>query len=194
MSFGDPGSRHRRIVCVMALLFVLLLATAGVATTSDRFSYDDWTEVLSRFVDAQGLVDYQALAKDQEVFGRYISSIEVVGPKTYPELFPTDQDRLAYYLNAYNALVFKGVLARGPETESVWNGGLVSGYRFFVAMKVVVDGQQTNLKKLEDNVIRERFEDPRVHAALNCASLSCPRLPRQRDRVFHCGLARGLVV
>lgn len=162
----------------MGLLILLLLGATDATAASERFSHDDWTEVLSRFVDEQGLVDYEALAKDQETFRRYISAIESVGPTSRPELFPTDQDRLAYYLNAYNALVFDGVLARGPEPESVWKGGLISGYRFFVAMKVVVDGEKTHLKKLEDDTVRRLFRDPRVHAALNCASLGCPRIPR----------------
>lgn len=163
----------------MALLILLMLSTTGATAASQRFSHDDWTEVLSRYVNAQGLVDYEGLAQHQETFRRYISAIESIGPTSHPELFPTDEDRLAYYLNAYNALVFAGVLARGPEAESVWKGGLISGYRFFVGMKVVVGGEKTHLKKLEDEQVRKQFRDPRVHAALNCASVSCPRLPRE---------------
>lgn len=164
---------------VILTSLLLLFTVAEANTTPAPFSHDDWTLVLSRFVDEQGLVGYAALAKDQEIFRRYISTIGSVGPSSHPELFPTEEDRLAYYLNAYNALVFAGVLARGPELESVWKGGLISGYKFFVGMKVVVDGQKTHLKKLEDDVVRKQFRDPRVHAALNCASLSCPRLPRK---------------
>jgi hypothetical protein len=46
-------------------------------------------------------------------------------------------------------------------------------------MAVEVGGRRTSLKELEDEVIRAGFQDPRVHAALNCASLGCPRLPRR---------------
>ena len=70
-------------------------------------------------------------------------------------------------------------MARGPERESVWRGGVVSGYKFFVGMKITVGGEKTSLKKLEDKIIREQFQDPRIHAALNCASLGCPRLPQK---------------
>ncbi len=69
------------------------------------------------------------------------------------------------------------MLARGPEKKSVWRG-LISGYTFFVRMKIRIGGQTMNLKSLEDDLVRARFEDPRVHAALNCASLGCPRLPQ----------------
>ncbi len=45
-------------------------------------------------------------------------------------------------------------------------------------MQVKIDGQVTNLQAIEDVLIRESFADPRVHAALNCASVSCPRMPQ----------------
>lgn len=159
-------------------LALALAAGAAVPARAETFSHELWTEVLQRFVDDQGLVDYRGLAKDRATFDRYVALVEKHGPKTDPGMFPTRNDELAYYLNAYNAEVFKGVLARGPEDDSVW-GFLGTGYGFFVGMDIVVDGEETNLKKLEDVTIREGFEDPRVHAALNCASIGCPRLPRQ---------------
>ncbi len=164
---------------VLLLFGSVLLAGAGAADGAAIFAHDDWNGVLSRFVDEQGLVSYDALAEDRATFDRYIAAVERVSPKTNPELFPTRNHALAYYLNAYNALVVKGVLARGPEQESIWKGGLVSGYRFFVGMKITVGKEKTNLKKLEDKVIRDGFQDPRIHAALNCASISCPRLPQK---------------
>src|SRR5205085_8803536 len=48
----------------------------------------------------------------------------------------------------------------------------------FVGMDIVLGGEKLNLKKLEDKYVREGFKDPRVHAALNCASKGCPRLPQ----------------
>lgn len=148
------------------------------AAADSKFGHEDWQKVVSRFVDARGRVNYEALAKDRADLDRYLASVEKTSPKTKPALFPTRNDQLAYYLNAYNAQVFKGVLARGPEKESVWKGGLISGYKFFVGMDIFIGGEKTSLKSLEDNTVREGFKDPRVHAALNCASLGCPRLPQ----------------
>ena len=157
-----------------------MVAVAGVAIAGDPpvFSHEDWTAVLERFVDDKGFVDYRALLSDRVTFDRYVRSIETTSPTTEAHLFPTRRDALAYYINTYNALVFKGVLERGPEEKSVWRG-LVSGLRFFVLMKVEVGGESMSLKALEDKLIREQFGDPRIHAALNCASVSCPRLPRR---------------
>lgn len=162
-------------------IFVLLasLSLATVASAREVFSHDDWSRVLERFVDDRGYVDYQGLARDRADLDRYLTAIEATSPKSSPQLFPDQKHELAYWINAYNALVFRGVLDRGPETESVWTGGLISGRAFFVKMPIVVGGEKLNLKTLEDDWIRAEYQDPRVHAALNCASKGCPRLPRQ---------------
>lgn len=146
-----------------------------------EFSHHDWQEVLQQFVDSKGFVDYQALARDRAVLDRYLLSIHSHSPESHPNLFATSDHALAYYLNAYNALVFEGVLARGPEKDSVWSG-LISGYNFFSKMKVVIGGEKTNLKKLEEQKILAVFQEPRVHAALNCASVGCPPLSRNAYR------------
>ncbi len=163
--------------CCVILLGVL--TEVCVLADPPRFSHEEWTRVLSHFVDERGFVDYQALAEQREVFDSYIAKVVSTGPETHPELFATREEQLAYYINAYNAMVFDGVLDRGPEEESVWKGGLISGYRFFVKRKITLGGRKLSLRSLENDVVRRDFKDPRVHAALNCASISCPRLPQE---------------
>lgn len=164
----------------MAVLGTILAMTlpTGARAEPKVFAHDDWTSVLERFVDDHGLVDYLSLAADRAAFDRYVKAIGRTGPKTVPQRFPTREDQLAYYINAYNALVFRGVLDRGPKIESVW-GFTTTGYDFFARQKYQVDGSRVSLHKLEKETIRAEFEDPRIHAALNCASLGCPRLPRR---------------
>jgi hypothetical protein len=170
-------SPFARAAAAIAALVVLAGAPRALRAAS-KFSYEDWNKVLAKFVDARGYVNYDALAKDRGDLDLFLAAIEKTSPRSSPELFPAKNDQLAYWLNAYNAQVFKGVLARGPEKESVWKGGIFSGYSFFVGMDIVLGGEKLNLKKLEDKTVREGFKDPRVHAALNCASKGCPRLPQ----------------
>src|SRR5262249_44949187 len=141
------------------------------------FSYDDWGKVLGKYVNEKGYVNYDALAKDRAELDRFLSTIEKMSPRSSADLFPTKADKEAYWLNAYNASVFKKVVARGPEQKSVWGGGLL-GIAFFTEKDVVLGGETLSLKKLEDEDVREQFQDPRIHAALNCASKGCPRLPQ----------------
>lgn len=161
-------------LAVTALAAVLSVSSLEAQT----FSHADWTAVLGQHVDSRGMVSYGALAKDRAVFDRYVAAVESTSPTSAPAQFPTRNDQLAYYINAYNALTFKGVLARGPEKKSVWTP-LGTGYSFFVGMDIKVGGVTTNLKKLEDDIVRAQFQDPRIHAALNCASVGCPRLPQE---------------
>jgi len=162
----------------MMVSILLALFNLSMVQSKEVFSHADWEQVLSEYVDEHGLVDYVRLSRNPGIFNKYISLIEDVGPRTNPDWFPTNHDRLAYYINAYNALTLKGVLSRGPEDDSVWSGP-ISGYIFFEVMDIRVEGQQTTLKSLEDDVIRAGFLDPRIHAAIVCASISCPRLSRK---------------
>ena len=166
-----------RTLLAAVLLFVALGWIGVAAAVQQTSPHNLWTDVLVRFVDEMGLVDYDRLLANRDDFDVYIGWLRTNGPKSTPEAFPTRNHKLAYYLNAYNALVFKGVLSRGPERSSVWRG-LVSGRTFFRGMEITFDGEFTNLQTLEDVLIRDGFKDPRIHAALNCASVSCPRLPR----------------
>jgi len=165
----------------LALAAITVLPVAQVAwaeNTAMTFSYDDWQDVLESHVDDRGLVDYAGLGSDRQALDRFLDELRASGPSSTPALFPERQDQLAYYINAYNALVFKGVLGLGSNASTVW-GISKTGYGFFVRMKVDLDQRQTSLKSLEDRDIRDGFKDPRIHAALNCASVGCPRLPRE---------------
>lgn len=178
-----PTLQDRRSRMSVTLLLAALAGSVppSVATETPQpngFAYAEWTDVLQRSVDARGLVDYSGLAENSEALDRVIAGIEAVSPRSYPDLFSDEQAELAYYLNGYNALVFRAVLDKGPNLKSVW-GKSGTGYGFFVRNKVTVGGEKISLKKFEDDWVREGFRDPRIHAALNCASIGCPRLPRE---------------
>jgi hypothetical protein len=170
--------RFLTFATAMGVFGLTLQPAVHAETTSMDFSYDDWQTVLEAFVDDKGFVDYDGLRGDRATLDRFLEQLRTHGPTTTPELFPEREDQLAYYINAYNALVFGGVLGLDPDASTVW-GFTKTGYGFFVRMKVELDGQKMSLKKLEDDLVREGFKDPRIHAALNCASADCPRLPQE---------------
>ncbi|MCH2187058.1 DUF547 domain-containing protein, partial [Myxococcota bacterium] len=114
----------------------------------------------------------------------YYARLAEFSPDRNPDLFPTQENALAYWLNAYNASAIALVVAHYPisSVKDVRSDALfflpkLAG--FFVLEHVVLGGQKMNLKTLEDKIIRNRFKDPRVHFALNGASRSGPRLRRR---------------
>jgi hypothetical protein len=79
-------------------------------------------------------------------------------------------DRLAFWINAYNAFAVTGILdGYSPET-------LFGRYRYFIAREYSVGGQPVNLYNLEREILIAQFHEPRVHFAIVCASASCPKL------------------
>ncbi|MDA8016350.1 MAG: DUF547 domain-containing protein [Thermoanaerobaculia bacterium] len=173
------------IFVALALLLYTDLRWSKVRATSadpaelgSSVHYDDWTRTLERFVDHEGLVDYEGLREDRAALDRFVDRVHRVSPRSHPQLFDSQEEALAFYINAYNALVFAEVLDLSPDVDTVW-GRSGTGLKFFVRNKVVVGGEKLSLKKLEDDWIRAEFGDPRIHAALNCASVGCPRLPRE---------------
>ncbi|MEO8739021.1 MAG: DUF547 domain-containing protein [Casimicrobiaceae bacterium] len=132
-----------------------------------------WTQVLARHVDNAGRVDFAALAQDHVDLDRVVGFVAAVDPVSQPRRFADRTSRLAFYINAYNALAMHGVVQAGiPESL----GGLTK-VGFFYFRTFSVGGKATSLYKLENDVIRPLGE-PRVHFALNCMVVSCPRLPR----------------
>lgn len=172
-------------------LFTAMFGCARLPVNNDipkplmgRFSHQLFDEVLQQVVDDQGRVNYAALKQNPEDFDTYYQLLNYYSPDSHPNLFITNQERLAYWLNAYNASVIKLVLHYYPirsvtEVDSpvAWFF-LPDKWRFFLLNRFQLGQHETSLYALE-NLIRERFSDPRVHFALNCASLGCPKLPRQ---------------
>lgn len=132
-----------------------------------------WTRVLERRVDAAGRIDFPGLAKDHAELDRVVAFIAEVDPVSSPSRFPTPNSRLAYYVNAYNALAMYGVVDAGIPERFGWFGRL----RFFFFRTFTIGGRPLSLYSLENDIIRP-LGDPRIHFALNCMVVSCPRLPR----------------
>ena len=141
------------------------------------FDYSWWNSALGRWVHEDG-VDYDAVRAEEGDLRRFIATLAVLGPRTTPQRFTTEPERLAYSINAYNALVLFAVVDNWP-IDSVHDvrGWLDprAGFGFFYGLHFPLDGDSINLYDLENEVIRG-FVDARIHAAINCASRSCPAL------------------
>lgn len=144
---------------------------------AEGFDYSWWNEALARWVRPQG-VDYAAVLEDEGDLRRFVATLASTGPRSAPGRFSTEPEQLAYYLNAYNALTLFGVVDNWPM-QSVHDvrGWLDprAGFGFFYGLHFPLDGGEINLYELENAVIR-RYLDARIHAAINCASKSCPAL------------------
>jgi hypothetical protein len=181
------------LVLAIAVAAVLsLLATPAAATGVEKFARHTagstavidhrlWDRLLKKYVkpDRTGLnrVEYAHWKKEgRNDLKAYLAALQAVDPTTLdrPEQF-------AYWANLYNARTIDIVLDKYPvkSIKDISLGGtlkaLVSGGPW-QAKVVKVAGVEMSLDDIEHNVLRPVFKDPRVHYAVNCASIGCPNL------------------
>jgi len=161
---------------MLPVIIVFLLypfASSLRAEDKQPFSHALFDQVLSTYVNAQGQVDYMGLTQDRKNLDAYIDSLRATSPNSSPQRFKNAQHALAYWINAYNATVLRGVIDAYPIT-SVKDIKLFNG--FFNRMDWVIGGEAMTLDHLENQIIRPQFKDPRIHFVVNCGAESCPEL------------------
>ena len=145
------------------------------------------------------VVDYRGIQTDPN----YAKTLQAFAAVT-PEQLRNPNERLAFWINAYNLLAIKAVLDQYP-VKSIKDGG--SLFQSIWKKEVgTVAGKAYALDDIENGVLRKDFKEPRIHFAIVCASLSCPdlrpepytadRLEAQLDeaaRTFLANPAKGLL-
>ena len=153
----------------------LVMLTAGCSTvpttfnpalpiSPQEFSHKLFDEVLHNHV-RDGLVDYPGVHADAR-FQMYLSQLDHVDPNA----LVTRNERLAFWINVYNAFAIKGILD-GYSPMTHWGR-----YRYFIGQDYRVGGARLNLYDLERQILIKQFREPLMHFAIVCASMSCPNI------------------
>lgn len=185
----------------LVVLFPVAVALAAAGAVPAGFDHGVWEAVLKRHVNATGEVDYGALKRDRARFDAYVQTLAEASPDSHQDRFGSRNAELAYWLNAYNALVTRGIVDIYP-IPSVRAAGPLFG--FFRRADHTLGGRRLSLNTLEHQIIRKRYGDARIHFAIVCASVSCPLLAReaftgasleeQLDRLTRASLAQARMV
>ncbi len=181
--------RARRVLMTLLALFALLWTSLANAAFDLR--HLAWDALLKQqAVVAPGgvasTVRYAALRADPKPLRDYLASLSAVTPQEYASW--SRDVRLAFLINAYNAFTIELVLTRYPDLASIKDLGSVFQSpwtrKFFTLL-----GEQRSLDDLEHRLIRAPgvFDDPRIHVAVVCASVSCPMLREEAYVGEHLG-------
>ena len=125
-----------------------------------------WNTWLSKYV-SKGLVNYKVGKQDIKIVTDYIHlmlSIDI-------DKLVNNDEKLAYYINLYNSIVVYGILSNISTIKSVQDNSFA-----FFKKKFVFKNNIISIDDLEKKYILKLFNEPLVHFALNCASISCPPL------------------
>jgi hypothetical protein len=161
---------------LIALLLVLFASLAG-AQAFDH-NYAAWDALVKQHVkwlpdNKQSRVDYAAFAKDRAELKKVLDAMSAVSKDEFDK-WPQPQ-RAAFLINAYNAFTVELILTKYPNLKSIKDLGsfIKSPWKieFFSLL-----GEPRYLDWIEHERLRPKYGDPRVHAAVNCASIGCPAL------------------
>ena len=147
--------------------FVLLLFFIFISFTSNAQKIDHslWTSFLQKYVTTNGNVNYKAIKTNEAKLNTYLNQFVKIAPQ---ESW-SKNETLAYWINAYNAFTIKLIIDNYPiksikDIKNPWDKKFIP-----------INGKMVSLNYIEHDMLR-KMNEPRIHFAINCASVSCPKL------------------
>eukprot|EP00127_Corallochytrium_limacisporum_P007296 Clim_evm37s246 gene=Clim_evmTU37s246 len=129
------------------------------------------------YITEDGWVKYAALMKDTAAMEMLNHNVQYVATANLEG--KSREERMAFFCNAYNMVCLRATVEQMKKKPTYTNEKWYNKVSFFFMAKHTICGKKMTLYALENKIIRPEFEDPRLHMYLNCASYSCPRLPRR---------------
>lgn len=165
---------------LVSLLAIALFSSCEIHIHGNGkvISHSAWTVLVKKYVNEEGLVDYKGFIKDKKELQAYLDMLSANPPaKNWSK-----EDQIAYWLNAYNAFTVKLIVDHYP-VKSIKDLGPKHQIIFINTPWDIkffkIDDHTMTLNRIEHRILRQEFREPRIHFALNCASLSCPQLRRE---------------
>ncbi len=175
---GEKMVIRGALLCsVLLLLWPLISAAQQDASPLDHQRWDKLlkTHVVESNNGSTTTVNYQGLLNEQADLKQYLSQLSRVSKTDFDRWSKVDQ--LAFLINAYNAWTVQLILTRYPDLESIKELGSLFSSPWSKSF-IPLFGKKRSLDFIEHQLIRGsgRYQEPRIHFAVNCASIGCPAL------------------
>jgi hypothetical protein len=148
-----------------SMTFSLDTTQAAAGSGPDYAGLDS---LLQKYVSDAGKVNYKGLKGDKAALDAFC---QYLGEHPAQDDW-SREEQMAYWINAYNAFTLKLVVDNYP-TKSILN---FDGGKTWDVKRIALGGKKYSLNQIENDILRPRFKDPRIHFAINCAAKSCPPL------------------
>jgi hypothetical protein len=133
-----------------------------------------WDQLVKQHVTEEGYVDYAGFKADADALQQYLDLLSSHHPN---ENNWSREERLAYWINAYNAFTVKLIVDHYPvESIKDIKKGIPMINSVWDIKFIEIEGETYDLNNIEHSILRKKFDEPRIHFAINCASVSCPAL------------------
>lgn len=175
----NSTQKNMKMKLLLSVLLVLIIYTAGVSQPKGNSAHPpsnaSWTSMLKKYVNQNGWVNYKAWKNDRGELDQYLSSLSANPPS---DKWSTNE-KVAYWINVYNAFTIKLILDNYP-VKSIKDIGPSIQIPFvntpWAKKFFKIGDRDMKLDEVEHSILRKQFNEPRVHFALVCASRSCPKL------------------
>jgi len=147
---------------------VVPVTTLLRAPAPQPFSHEAFDQLLQKYVNDAGKVNYKGLKADKATLDAYC---KLLADNPVQEAWSRNE-KLAYWINAYNAFTLKVIVDNFP-TKSILN---LDGGKTWDVRRIQIGDKKYSLNIIENDIIRPKFQEPRIHFAVNCAAKSCPPL------------------
>jgi len=170
----------RVTILLVGLFFINACGTLNPQQAKTKpVSHQLFDELLKRYVTDEGLVDYRGFMTDSAQLTEYIDLLSNNAPN---DSNWSEDDQIAYWINLYNAATIDLVLQYYP-VASIKDIGSSIQVPFvntpWDIQFMEIASERYDLNNIEHNILRKKWAEPRIHFAINCASLSCPKLRRE---------------
>ena len=155
------------------LILVFLLS---IANSAFGFDHGQWDSLLKKNVvvlEGGKASQFRYDSVDRGALKAYLASLSKVDEGQFRR-WPREE-QMAFLINAYNAFTVEKILSRYPDIRSIWDFGRIFGNPFKDEFFTLL-GRKMSLDAIEHGTLRKSYREPRVHYALNCASVGCPML------------------
>lgn len=158
-----------RALFVLAISLILICPDPTSAQIKGP-SHELWGQFLKKYVSPYGNVNYEAISKDDGLLNQYLDVLN----NNHPNTAWSNDEQIAYWINAYNAYTIKLIIDHYPvnSIRDIKDGDKDAWHIPFIE----IGGKTYTLDDIENTMLRGQFNDARVHFAINCASISCPPL------------------
>ena len=162
----------------LIILFIAVVFSScfsGIPKGNNKaITHEEWTSLLQKHVNKAGLVNYKGFIKDSMKLNAYLSKISANAPANSW----SKDEKMAYWINAYNAFTVKLITSNYPVKtikELGANNPIIFVNTAWDKKFFSIGNKSMTLNTIEFKIIK-KFADARTHFAINCASISCPKL------------------
>ena len=164
---------------MLSVFFLQCHSEAPSKKGSKPPAHAQWTVLLQKYVDSSGNVNYVGIQEDSIQLNKYLDLLQQNPPDPVNW---SKEAQLAYWINLYNAFTLQLVIRHYP-VYSIKDIGSKIQIPFVNTpwdIKFIdISGEKLDLNNVEHSILRKKFNEPRIHFAINCASFSCPKLRRE---------------